>query len=240
MQESAKNENWATHLCSEIGYILDDPIYFAQSNDFDPFDFWNSYYSIPNVDINNLYDYLNLAALIKSFFAPPKPMSFQLKNRWNQLNDDRLNIVVKLYPSTKKLINLFKNFTDQTHTAFSDCINFNDISVETELKQAINMISTARNRIEVELHRQGNYYNIYHGTICIGCLSKGSDISKTAELNHVSRLRGFRVSDICIWTYEETLKAAAMGKDFRHLWCERAKRKGFIYIVQISGFGEPY
>lgn len=93
---------------------------------------------------------------------------------------------------------------------------------------------------EVELHRQGNYYNIYHGTICIGCLAKGSDISKTAELNHVSRLRGFRVSDICIWTYEETLKAAAMGKDFRHLWCERAKRKGFIYIVQISGFGEPY
>ena len=154
MQESAKNENWATHLCSEIGYILDDPIYFAQSNDFDPFDFWNSYYSIPNVDINNLYDYLNLAALIKSFFAPPKPMSFQLKNRWNQLNDDRLNIAVKLYPSTKKLINLFKNFTDQTHTAFSDCINFNDINTETELKQAINMINTARNRIEVELHRQ--------------------------------------------------------------------------------------
>ena len=92
---------------------------------------------------------------------------------------------------------------------------------------------------EVELRRQGNYYNIYHGTTSIGCLAKGSDISKTAEFNHINRLRGFHVSDICIWTYEETLKAATMGKDFCHLWCEKAKKKRFIYIVQIAGFGEP-
>ena len=93
---------------------------------------------------------------------------------------------------------------------------------------------------EVELRRQGNYYNIYHGTTSIGCLAKGSDIAKAAEINNINRLQGFRVSDICIWTYEETLKAAATGKDFSHLWCENAKKKGYIYVVQIAGFGEPF
>lgn len=93
---------------------------------------------------------------------------------------------------------------------------------------------------EVELRRQGNYYNIYHGTTSIGCLAKGSDIAKAAEINNINRLQGFRVSDICIWTYEETLKAAATEKDFSHLWCENAKKKGYIYVVQIAGFGEPF
>lgn len=93
---------------------------------------------------------------------------------------------------------------------------------------------------EVELRRQGNYYNIYHGTTSIGCLAKGSDIAKAAEINNINRLQGFRVSDICIWTYEETLKAAVTGKDFSHLWCENAKKKGYIYVVQIAGFGEPF
>ena len=154
LRQSSKNEDWASNLNLEVGYILDDPMNLPNLRGFDPFDFWDNYFTIPNVDSNDLYDHLNLAAIIKSFFAPPEPMSFQLKSRWNQLNEDRSNVALKNYPSTKKLINLFKNFAEQTHASFISCLNVDHSTIESDLKKAFELVQTIRSRADAVVRVQ--------------------------------------------------------------------------------------
>lgn len=149
-----QNNEWAMKLNLEIGYILDNPFYSQQLRTIDTFDFWDNYFPIPNLDDEQLYDYLNLAAIIKSFYSPPEPMSFQLKSRWNQLNDDRSNVALINCPTSKQLINLFKTFAEQTHASFATCINVDNSSIENELKNAIESIKTIRERTDAVAHMQ--------------------------------------------------------------------------------------
>lgn len=153
-RQLSKDEDWALNLGIEAGYILDDPMSGQQQRSMDPFDFWDSYFSIPNVEADELCDYLNLAAIIKAFFAPPEPMSFQLKSRWNQLNDDKSNRALKACPSVKKLINLFKTFAEQTHASFASCVNIDNSTIEIELKNAMESIKAVRERTDAVAHMQ--------------------------------------------------------------------------------------
>ena len=88
--------------------------------------------------------------------------------------------------------------------------------------------------IEVKVGDQwGNYY-IFHNGIGIGRLSRKSTIMIRAKSDGVKGLKNFFVSNIFVWRYEDTLKADVA---FAEQWCEEAKQKGFIYVVQIAGFG---
>lgn len=110
------------------------------------------------------------------------------------------------------------------------CFQFNDY-----------ITKNVRKDDEIQLIEYRNYYYILHGTQYIGRLSNNSDIVRNARNNHIQRLRRFHVSDICAWTYEETIRAdQSNNTTFGTLWCENAIRKGFVYLVQIAGFGEPY
>ena len=148
------DENWAANFSLEAGYILDDPLYSRQLSNIDPFDFWDTFFVIPNTDDNEDKDYVNLAAMIKSFFAPPEPMSFQLKSRWNQLNDDKTNTALKDCPSAKKLIGLFKNFAEQTHASFASCLNIDHSNIEAQMQNAINAVKAVRERTDAVSHMQ--------------------------------------------------------------------------------------
>ena len=153
-KQFSKYEDWAYNLSIEAGYILDDPIYSQQIRNIDPFDFWDSYFPVSNIEADELCDYLNLAAMIKAFFAPPEPMSFQLRSRWNQLNDDKSNVALKACPSAKKLINLFRTFTEQTHSSFASCINIDNSIIENEFKSAMDSIKAVRERTDAVAHMQ--------------------------------------------------------------------------------------
>ena len=84
-----------------------------------------------------------------------------------------------------------------------------------------------------------NYY-IYHDNHPIGRLSGASSIVRTASAKNVAVLTGFSVSEICVWTYEDSLRTdQANDTNYSANWCQDAIRQGYIYIVQISGFGEP-
>ena len=63
-------------------------------------------------------------------------------------------------------------------------------------------------------------------------------------------MRGFFVSDVSIWSWEDTLKAdesarakaIAQHREYRPFandWCQAARERGYIYVVQIAGFGTP-
>ena len=59
-----------------------------------------------------------------------------------------------------------------------------------------------------------------------------------ARNNEIYNLKNFFVSNVFVWTYEDTLNSdAANTSDFANRWSEEAKQKGFIYVVQIAGFG---
>jgi ATP-dependent DNA helicase RecQ len=92
-------------------------------------------------------------------------------------------------------------------------------------------------QVFVEKDRFDNFYIKHHGEY-IGRLSQNSNIANMARQQRLQTLNGFYISDICVWTYEETVKADAIhGTNFADSWCEDAKQKGFVYVVQIAGIG---
>ena len=143
-----------TDLTLCIGYILDDPLYPRLAANFDPFDFWDTFLEIPNAVTAEDSDYLKLAAMIKSFYAPPEPMSFQLKSRWNQINDDKASTAIKACPSAKKLIGLFKNFSEKTHASFVSCLNVDHSAIEAQFKSAVDAVKAVRERTDAVSHMQ--------------------------------------------------------------------------------------
>lgn len=95
----------------------------------------------------------------------------------------------------------------------------------------------------------GNYY-VQHGNDLVARLSGASIIARNARNNNILRLRGFFVSDVNIWSWEDTLKAdesarakaIAQHREYRPFandWCQAARERGYIYVVQIAGFGTP-
>ena len=95
----------------------------------------------------------------------------------------------------------------------------------------------------------GNYY-VQHGNDLVARLSGASTIARNARNNDILRLRGFFVSDVSIWSWEDTLKAdesarakaIAQHREYRPFandWCQAARKRGYIYVVQIAGFGTP-
>ena len=94
-------------------------------------------------------------------------------------------------------------------------------------------------QVFVEKDRFDNFYIKHHGEY-IGRLSQNSNIANMARQQRLQTLNGFYISDICVWTYEETVKADTIhGTNFADSWCKDAKQKGYVYVVQIAGFGMP-
>ena len=85
-----------------------------------------------------------------------------------------------------------------------------------------------------------NFYEIFANGCKVGQLSGNSFIRKTMENNGINQLNGFFVSDVVAWTYEESLQYDQKNNTtFSKKWCDDAKKRGYIYIVVISGMGSP-
>ena len=85
--------------------------------------------------------------------------------------------------------------------------------------------------------RYGNYH-IYHNGKDIGRLSSNSNIVKNAKNDGILQLSGFFVSDVFVWTYQETEDSDKNnGKEFAKKWCSNARKQGYVTVVQIAGFG---
>ena len=90
----------------------------------------------------------------------------------------------------------------------------------------------------IEVKVEDNGYYIVHNGKNIGRLSSKSNIMIKAKNEGISNLNGFFVSNVFVWTYEDTLNSdKANNTDFAKFWCDAAKQNGHIYVVQIAGFG---
>lgn len=87
-------------------------------------------------------------------------------------------------------------------------------------------------------------FNIVHNGITVGQLSRYSTIAKTMEVDNLDILNGFFVSDVFYWTYADTVAADERAErengdnpDYASKWGEKAKEQGYIFIVDVAGFG---
>ena len=103
------------------------------------------------------------------------------------------------------------------------------------------IMNNVRKDDEVLVIEYHDKYYILHGNYYIGRLSDNSDIVRNARANHIQKLRGFHISDICVWTLDDSSKYdETHSTDFtQRFWCQLAREKQYIYIVQIAGFGTP-
>lgn len=72
----------------------------------------------------------------------------------------------------------------------------------------------------------------------IGQLSTNSSIRKQMEKDNINCLTGLFVSDIFAWEYQDSVRYDSEHQtNYSTRWIQRAKDQGFVYIVQIAGFG---
>lgn len=158
--DNEAGENWADYLTKEIGFILNDPMVKSALNNFDTFTFWTGGTEIPKANIGNTFEYLNLAATIKNFFAPDNPASYQLQKIWKQLNEDKSNTALRSCPAAKNLISLFQNFTDKTHRAFAASIGEIGDNSEDNFKAAVAQIKNIENIADSVLRSDINHRRV--------------------------------------------------------------------------------
>ena len=153
-------EIWADYLTKEVGFILDDPITKTALANFDTFTFWTGGAEIPKANIANTFDFLNLAATIKNFFAPADPTSYKIQKLWKQINDDKSNTALKACPAAKTLISLFNNFTEKSRRVFADSLDVAADNTEDNFKSALAQILNAENVADSVLHSDVNHRRV--------------------------------------------------------------------------------
>ncbi len=153
-------EDHAKLFVEEVGFVLDDPMTTRTLHNFDTFTFWTSGAEIPKANIGNSFEWLNLAAMIKNFYAPIDPTSYQIQKSWKQLNEDKSNFALKSCPAAKTLISLFNNFTEKTHRAFSDCLTGAGNNSEQNFQAAVAQVKTAENVADSVLHSDVNHRRV--------------------------------------------------------------------------------
>ena len=158
--ENEDGEIWADNLTKEIGFIFDDPITKIALQNFDTFSFWNGGAEIPKANVANTFEYLNLAATIKNFFAPADPTSYKIQKLWNQINEDKSNTALKSCPAAKTLISLFNNFTDKTHHAFAESLSDAADNTEDNFKSARMQIKGVENVVDSVLRSDVNHRRV--------------------------------------------------------------------------------
>lgn len=73
----------------------------------------------------------------------------------------------------------------------------------------------------------------------LGELSKRSSIRRQMEAKNLEMLSGFFVSDIIAWEYKDSERYDKKNAtDYSTRWIPQSQNQGFVYIVQIAGFGK--
>ena len=87
--------------------------------------------------------------------------------------------------------------------------------------------------------------NVKHNGVTIGQLSQNSTIAKKMKESNIRCLTGFFISEVFYWTYEDTVaadrrieKESGYSPDYASKWSDVAKKQGYIFIVDIAGYGQ--
>ncbi len=91
----------------------------------------------------------------------------------------------------------------------------------------------------VSLKRHNKWF-LYYQDFPIACLNRDSSDTITAKAKESRLIDGFRVSNIYRCTLEDTRQHdETHGTTFLRCWTGPARRRGYIYLVEFSGYGTP-
>lgn len=87
-------------------------------------------------------------------------------------------------------------------------------------------------------------FDIMHNSTIVGQLSRHSTIAQRMEVDDLNSLSGFFVSDVFYWTYADTVAADqkaqlknGINPNYAAKWGAEAKQQGYIFIVDVAGYG---
>ena len=97
----------------------------------------------------------------------------------------------------------------------------------------------------------GNANILWNGNV-IGRLSDNSVIKRKMREDKINALEGFFISEICVWEYTDSVRVDEKNRldvqnrvpgsrttNYSGEWSDAAKNQGYVYIVNIAGFGKP-
>ena len=103
--------------------------------------------------------------------------------------------------------------------------------------------------VEIRLDN-GNANIVWHNET-IGRLSDSSAIKRKMREDHVNILEGFFISEICVWEYADSVRVDEKNRQdvqngvpgsrttsYSSEWSDPARAQGFVYVVNIAGFGQ--
>jgi hypothetical protein len=95
----------------------------------------------------------------------------------------------------------------------------------------------------VTLVRPANFWFVKTENTHVGCLSKVVSEAITRRVHPATEIIGFVCSNIYKWTLEETIKFDKAQREknitsnLADLWTAFPRERGYIYIVEFSGYG---
>ncbi len=203
------------------------------------------------------------AVIIPASFTNLPLRDSELENldeeEYRELVEEERRLMYVAYTRAKyRLVAYFgereKAMRDGTHYSFpEEEINALGISVPTGIDKyfigwgATDSGNAIFNTIEqtlkfgstILLQRRQNNWFLCLGNSKIGCLSNKISTSLSARANGHNTIQGFRISNIHKWTLEDTRKSDLRNNtNYEAIWTETAKQRGYIYLIEFSGYGQ--
>lgn len=95
--------------------------------------------------------------------------------------------------------------------------------------KAGDLVSIITNRVQ-----NFTFKRLIHNGRAVGSVS----VRAIPNLENIESASDFVVNEVVVWSYKDTLKFDERnGTNYNNDWCDEAKQKGFIYIVDFAGFG---
>ncbi len=150
--------DWTKDLTMLTATALNDPLARSDSHEFVPLEFCNEFFSRPTplaqLDPDYLKGfYVTMFVMIKSY-APDLNAIYELRSQQAQLLSDKTNAALKMCPSIKKLISLFKAFTEKTNASFAASLHIDHAGVREQLRRAEADLSLASLRADSNLKQK--------------------------------------------------------------------------------------
>ena len=78
------------------------------------------------------------------------------------------------------------------------------------------------------------FKELIHNGKVVGSVS----VKAVPNLDHIETASDFVVNEVVVWSYKDTVEYDGRNdKKYQNDWCDEAKQKGYIYVVDFAGYG---
>ena len=150
--------DWLRDLAALASVTFDDPVLIALSQHVAILDVYGSVFErqapFEGFDVKCLEDFVSVTFMIKESYLPTDMNNlYDLRNRQTEMLTNKDNAALKMCPSLKKLITLFKNFSEKTKSSFAASLHIDHAGAKAQFEEALQLLKAARGRADSVLRR---------------------------------------------------------------------------------------